>query len=158
MQHKTQGSELYVRNTTISPPEVLKIGQLVDINNLGGQASDIDVTDLDAQRFKEFLSGLIDPGSAAIGINFDSASLAHQFLNDNAGGDQFDWAIGLSNGFGIPPTQNTGNTAFELPSTRAWLTFTASVHMQQFAFAVDSVVKFNSALRLSGEITVTPKA
>lgn len=158
MQHKTQGSELYVRDTSVSPPVVMKIGQLVDINNLGGQASDIDVTDLDAVRFKQFLSGLIDPGSASIGINFDSASNAHQFLNDNAGGDQYDWAIGLSNGVGIPPTQNTANSAFELPSTRAWLTFVASVHMQQFGFAVDSVVKFNSALRVSGEITVTPKA
>ena len=153
---KTQGTELYVLDTTISPPDVLKVANVISIDGLGGQASDIDVTNFDDLRFRQFLAGLIDPGTSNVNLNFDKAAESQIFINANAGGARFRWAIGSSEDPGEPPTVNLGGTDFVLPTTRSWFTFSASVNQLQFGFAIDDVVKLNSALRVSGEIVLTP--
>lgn len=158
MNHKTQGSELYVLNTTVSPVEVLKLGQITDIGQIGGQAGKIDVTTLDDLRFKRNLSGLIDPSAGNLGVLYDQDDDAQEFLHANAGGDNFPFAIGLSNGVGIPPTVNGSDDGFTLPSTRGWISFEASVSQDSVALAMDSIVKLSHALQLSGEYTRTPKA
>jgi hypothetical protein len=155
---KTQGTELYVLDTTVSPPDVLKVANVISIDGLGGQASDIDVTNFDDLRFRQFLAGLIDPGTSNVNLNFDKAAESQIFINANAGGARFRWAIGSSEEPGTPPTVNIGGTDFAspLPVTRSWFTFSASVNQLQFGFAIDDVVKLNSALRVSGEIVLTP--
>lgn len=155
---KTQGTELYVLDTTVSPPTVRKIANLVNIDSVGGQAGDIDLTNLDDLRFKRFVSGLIDPGSASIGLNVDPQDGSLEFLNDNAGGDNFKWAIGTSEDFGNAPGINGSENDFDLDTTRTWFTFEASVKQKQYNFSVDSIIKFASALRLSGDVTLTKKS
>lgn len=153
---KTQGTELYVLDTTVSPVEVLKVANVISIDGLGGQASDIDVTNFDDLRFRQFLAGLIDPGTSNANLNYDKSAESHAFVNANAGGARFRWAIGSSEDPGVPPTVNMGGTDFVLPATRSWFTFSASVNQLQFGFAIDDVIKLNSALRVSGEIVLTP--
>ena len=89
-------------------------------------------------------------------LNFDKSADSQIFINANAGGARFRWAIGSSEDPGEPPTINLGGTDFVLPATRSWFTFSASVNQLQFGFAIDDVVKLNSALRVSGEIVLTP--
>lgn len=157
---KTQGVELYVLDTTVSPVAVLKIAEVTGIDSLGGQASDIDRTTLDDLRYRRFETGLIDPGSSNVGMFYDKDAESHQFMHDNAGGESFRWAIGGPEAHGTPPGVAVGGEDFDLTAgaaeTRTWWVFDASVNQHQFSFAIDDLVKMSDALRISGEIELTP--
>lgn len=155
-KHKSQGSELYVLDTTVSPVAVRKISNITGIDGLGGQASKIDITTLDDLRYRQNMSGLIDPGSANVPVLFDFTDDGQEFLHDNAGGENFQFAIGEARGFGTPPTVNGSEDGFELASTRAWLTFEASISSDSISIATDDVWKATSALQMSGGYTRTP--
>ena len=152
---KTQGTCLYALDNSGSPEQVLKISNLTNVDSLGGSAGDIDVTNFDSTA-KEYLVGLLDNGTASFGMNLDPDSESHQFLFDNAGGARFKWAVGCSDGT-APPTITGGDT-FVLPSTRTWFTFSASIQEATRAFSVDDAIRIQGSLRVSGDITMTPKA
>lgn len=151
---KTQGTELYVLDSTISPPAVLKIAKLTNIDGLGGSASDIDITNFDSTA-KEYLVGLQDNGTANFGLNLDPQDSSHVWLKTNAGGNRFQWAIGCSEDAGVPPT-SPGGSVFVLGTSRTWFTFEASVQQAQIAFATDDAVRVQGSLRVSGSITMVP--
>lgn len=154
---KTQGSELYMLDTSESPERVLKIANLTTIDSLGGSASDIDVTNLDSTA-REYLVGLQDNGTASFGLNLNPQDESHQKIFEVAGGDRYRWAIGCSDGT-APPTIAAGNPPnFTLPATRTWFTFTASVQEATRAFSTDDAIRVQGGLRVSGSITMTPKA
>lgn len=155
---KTQGTELYVLNTADSPVAVLKIAGATNIGNLGGDASKIDTTTLDDLKYKTNRAGLIDPADADLGFYLDFTSEGQQFLREHVG-ESFKFAIGYyedAADYGTPPTVNGSEDDFELPTTRSFSTFEASICRDTRSFDMDSVVKFGSALRLSGGITDTP--
>jgi hypothetical protein len=151
---KSQGSELYLLDETGSPTTVLKIGNLTSVGALGGSASDIDVTNLDSVAM-EFLVGLLDNGAANLGINLDPQNQSHITLDSIKGGIRYSWALGLSDGTAAP-TDN--GSAFVLPTTRTFLTFSASLQQWQYDVQVNDAVRVTTALRVSGAITLTPKA
>lgn len=155
---KTQGTALYMLDTTGSPERVLKITNLTNVDSLGGSAGDIDVTNFDSTA-KEYLVGLVDNGTASFGMNLDPSADSHQTILSNAGGDRFRWAIGCSDGT-APPTLNVvpgSETTFTLPTTRTWFTFQASIQEATRAFATDDAIRLQGSLRVSGTITMTPK-
>ena len=156
MAHKSQGSELYVLDTTVSPVAVLKISGITNISGIGGTAGKIDTTTLDDLRYKRSMSGLIDSGAASIGVLFDFTNDGQDFLHNNAGGENFQFAVGEALGHGTPPTVNGSDDGFELDSSRSWLTFEASVSANSIDIAMDDVWKASSALQVSGEIVKTP--
>lgn len=150
---KTQGTQLYVIDELNSPNSVLTVGNLSSIDGVGGDASDIDVTNFDSLAM-EYLIGLPDNGEAGLGLNLNPQDAVHQFLESIKGGARYKWAIGMSDGTAAP---TIGVGGFTLPSTRTWLTYEASLKRWQYAFATNDAVRINAALRISGEITLTPK-
>jgi hypothetical protein len=150
---KSQGSELFLLDETGSPTTVLKIGNLTSIGALGGSASDIDVTNFDSTDM-EYLVGLLDNGAASLGINLDPQNQSHITLDSIKGGARYSWALGLSDGT-ADPTDN--GAAFVLPTTRTFLTFTASLQQWQYDLQTNDAVRVSASLRVSGSITLTPK-
>lgn len=152
---KTQGTELYVLNTADSPVAVLKISGATNIGNLGGDASKIDITTLDDLKYKKNRAGLIDPADADLGFYLSFTAEGQQFLRDHVG-ESFLFAIGYYDDaadFGTPPTVNGSEDGFDFPTSRAYSWFEASICRDTRSFEMDSVVKFGSALRLSGGLT-----
>lgn len=152
---KTQGTQLYLLDNAVSPAEVVRVTNLSNVDGLGGAASDIDITNFDSTA-REYLVGLVDNGQASFGMNLNPQSEVHQRILAIRGGDRFAWAIGMSDGT-APPTIAPGDV-FTLPATRSWLTFTASVQEATITFQTDDAVRVQGSLRVSGAITLTPKA
>jgi hypothetical protein len=152
---KTQGSELYLLDTSESPERVLKISNLTTVDSLGGSASDIDITNLDSQA-REYLVGLQDNGTASFGLNLNPRDDSHQKIFEIAGGARYRWAIGCSDGT-APPTIAAGDPPiFTLPTTRTWFTFEASVQEATRSFTTDDAIRIQGGLRVSGAILMTP--
>lgn len=152
---KTQGTQLYIMDTTPSPTVVTRIAAITSIDSLGGPSSDIDITNLDSTA-REYLVGLQDNGVANFGLNLRPADASHNLIYDLAGGARYLWAIGCSDGTAAP-TIAAGNV-WSLPTSRSWFTFEASVQEATTSFTTDDAVRVQAGLRVSGSITFTAKA
>lgn len=153
---KSQGTQVYLLDVDASPDEVVKVGNVVGVPEVGGEAGDIDITNFDALVYKEFLSGLIDPGSGEIMVNYSAEDDSHETLRSKQAGDPQWFAIGFRDGVNIPPTSSAGE--FVLPTTRTWLVFQATVRSAKFQFPKDAVVGETFGLRLTGEPVLTRKS
>lgn len=150
---RSQGTQLYLLDVDASPDEVVKIGNVDTMPEVGGEAGDIDTTNFDNLVYKSFLAGLIDPGTGEVRVNYSKEDDSHQRMRDIQGGDLYWWAVGLRDGVNVPPTVSGGE--FVLPTNRTWLVFQASVKSAKLMFEKDSIVRMNVGLRLSGEPVLT---
>ncbi len=64
----TTGSTLTVSSATVTPAAYTKIKAIKSFSGFDGEASEVDVTDLDSTA-KEFLLGLVDNGKFSITLN-----------------------------------------------------------------------------------------
>jgi hypothetical protein len=126
---KTQGTELYVLDDVTTPgtPAPLKIANITNIGELGGQTDDIDTTDLDSKA-KEFIQGLPDNGELSLELKLNKGDSGHKFLwkRSKEGGDTRKQYIILgSDGTGAPTLSKgvasvnvtAGGTGYTTPPT-----------------------------------------
>lgn len=78
---ETQGTTLHY-STTTSPTTWALVGNIVDFSGPGGQASVIDVSNLDS-TFREKRMGLPDEGQFTLNVNLDPDNTAHIALKNN---------------------------------------------------------------------------
>lgn len=151
----TQGTELWVLDTTASPDALLKIANALGFGEFGEMADDIEVTNLDSTA-KEYVTGLPDNGELTLNLNIaDIAS--HRWLKDNVGtGTRFEFCIGYSDG-STDPTIGSG-PAITAPSSRTADIFTASVKSFRKTVDGNNVVRGTATLRVSGAIATTWKS
>lgn len=132
---KTQGTVLNLAGTA-SPVTYTAIANVMSISGLGGQKSDIDITNFDSTA-KEFLVGLEDSGQVQVEINYAPANTTHTTLWDLKGsGELRTWRI-VSPGASPAP----------------YFQFAATVQQFQINFQTDDVVRATVTLRVSGSIT-----
>lgn len=74
---ESQGVKLAV--SAGSPTSFSDIGNITDFNGPGGQASVIDVSNLDS-TFREKIMGLPDEGQFSFNVNWDPDNVTHQTL------------------------------------------------------------------------------
>jgi hypothetical protein len=149
---KTQGTELYV----IDPDNgnVLDVGCVTEITGLEVTITQNEVTCLRDQA-RAYEPGLGEPGTASFGIYADPQDATHLRLHElyrEAAGN-LEWAIGWSDGTGIPPTSggldSEGEYTFTLPSTRTWITFEGFIANFPFAFAQNTQVTSTINIQVS---------
>lgn len=154
---KTQGTELYA----IDPADgsVIVVGCVTSIDGIDTTVEQNEVTCLQdfARRYEP---GLATPGAATFGIYTDPSDPTHVRLHQlKTGGYTLKWAVGWSDGTGIPPTV-TGTSAddydFVLPDTRSWLTFEGFMNSYPFSFQQNTSVQSNIGIQISGEPVLTP--
>lgn len=162
----TQGTEVYILVANPDVPgekRVVKIDCPTAFQPGEDSADQIDVTCLDAQS-RAFLDGLRTPGQGSLTVNADPRNASHLLLyqmsmgNTPDGKDPVKWAVGWSDGRGIAPVLSNGNTDWDLPDTRTWLEFDASVSTFPFDFSGNAVVATNATISRSGDGRWIPKA
>ncbi len=118
-----------------SPYSFTTIPEVSNVSGPGGQASEIDVTDLSSTA-KEFRMGLQDEGTITLDINYIPGNTVHaQLRTDRANQTLAVYRI----------------TFTDSPQT-TW-TFTAYCLGFEVSNAVDDVTKASITLRVSGSIT-----
>lgn len=144
-----QKSALYFV-TSSGTPSLVKIANLLEVPQEGGDKTEIDVTNLDSDR-KEFLLGLEDGGSVTVNINYDPAETSHQALRalkDAGTASQF--VVCYSDGVAAPTY--SGGTITP-PTDRSGVVFNALVKQFAVTGAVDNVLKAAVTLRVTGAAT-----
>ena len=147
---KTQGTEIYILDATNSGSEVEKIGQITGFSGVGGQAGEIDVTDMDSTA-REFVAGLKDNGTVSINVNWDPTDASHVTLDSLVGGANKRFIIGCSEASTDPSYTST----FTIPTDRTTLDFNGSVLSFQKDAETDNVWRGTLTIRVSGAITIT---
>jgi hypothetical protein len=154
MAIKTQGSELYF----IDPDTfaVTKIGCVTTLSGLTAARDQIETTCLDSTA-RTYVAGMATPGAAQFTVNFDPTDASHVRLHElYVEGVDLDFALGWSDGTGIPPTSDS--TAFTTPTTRTWILFSGFISDLPFDFALNTVVTSNVSIQVSGFPTLVPAA
>ena len=162
MSMLTQGTQVYVLAPTIADPavlEVLRIECATEFNPGGSPSDQIEDTCLEEVEARTYLRGLRTPGSASLTISADPRNASHlrlHQLSESADATPLKWAIGWSDGVGIPPTVASGDLV--LPGTRTWFTFQGYVSDFPFDFTANTVVKTAATIQRSGGSAWVPKA
>lgn len=156
----TQGTQLYMLLESSVPGEmeILEVECAISFSPGEDTADRIDVTCLSADD-RAFLDGLTTPGEGALTVNADSKNASHlRMYALSKTKKPFKWAVGFSDGKGIAPALNVGLTDWELPDTRTWFAFSASISSFPFDFTGNSVVATAAKLNRTGASQWTPKA
>lgn len=147
---KTQGTEFFILDAANSGAEVQKIAQITGFSGVGGQAGEIDVTDMDSTA-REYLAGLKDNGTISLNVNWDPANASHVTLDSIVGGAEKRFVIGCSDGTTDPSYTST----FTIPTDRTTLDFQGSVLSFQKDAETDNIWRGTVTIRVSGAITIT---
>lgn len=122
-------------NPPASPEVYSTIPEVSNISGPGGQANEIDVTDLSSTA-KEFRMGLQDEGSITLDINYIPQNAVHAALRTDRANQ----------------TLSSYRITFTDSPMTTW-TFTAYVLGFEVSNGVDDVTKASITLRVSGSIT-----
>lgn len=154
---KTQGTELFLKDTRATAAAIVKFTCPTGVTGLGGPKSEIETTCLDETGDQTFVAGLGNPGDVTVPFNLRTDSAIHQDLFDlMAAGTVMDWAIGLSDGTTAASLDSA--EAFVLATTRSWITFSGFIKDVNIDIAGNDVVKGTMLIKRSGVVTATWKA
>lgn len=154
MARKAQGTEVYFLDPT--GDVVTKVVCATAVTGLTAARDQIETTCLDDQA-RTYEAGLATPGAAQITIAADPAEPSHIRLHElYVDGITTQWAIGWSDGTGIPPTSGD-SSGFVLPATRSWVTFAGYISDFPFEFALNSMVTSTMSVQVSDFPVWTPK-
>ncbi len=151
MAKATKGTVLYV----IDPADdsVLIVGCTTNIDGIDTTLDQQETTCL-ADTARTYIAGMATPGAATFTINFDPEDASHVRLHQlKVAGTSLKWAVGI--GPGDPPTVDS-NAEFNLPTTRAWITFDGFMNSYPFSFPLAGLITSNVGVQVSGEPVVTP--
>ena len=155
MSKKVQGSQLYF----IDPEGdvITEVACITTLDGLDAARDQIETTCM-SDTARSYEPGLATPGAATFGINTDPSEASHVRLHElYVAGTTVKWALGWSDGIGIPPTSVDTDEEFVLPATRSWITFTGYVASFPFSFAQNAVVASSLSVQVSGFPVLVPK-
>ena len=166
MSMLTQGTQVYALIPSVANPSTLEVVEIECATALspgGNPADQIETTCL-SETVRRYMRGLRTPGQASLTLNADSRNASHIRLYQLSEDDSIEsvsWAVGWSDGKGIPPTVNVAGDDFELPTTRTWFIFEGYVADFPFDFAANTVVTTAATIQRSGgsawiRKTITP--
>jgi len=167
--YSTQGVQLFALNANTSPSAVITLAASMGLTGIGGDATDIELSNLDSPGYKEFAKGLIDPGSPGGDIVYNFQNAADQWLEVMLAKGQnatTQWFIAAADAAStvIPTITGTiasGNQILDPPKTssspktwkRSGFYFYAYVKSFSKDVAVNSFIRAKLKLRISGAIT-----
>ncbi len=159
MSKLTQGTHVYFLDPNGGTPAVVQLTKITALDPGTAPAAQIDETTLADELYRQYRSGLRDPGQGSLSLNVDPAEESHitlHGLSETSPPPTFKWAIGWSDGT-EPPTLNTESDDFELPTTRTWCVFSAYVADFPFDFQTDAIVATEVSIQRAGGLVWTPK-
>lgn len=167
--YSTQGAQLFGLNQLTSPASVMTVAASMGVAGVGGQASDIKISNLDSQGFEEFVKGLVDGGSPSGDVVYNFKNATHQWLNTMLAQGQnatTQWFLAAADAATtvvptITGTLASGNLLLDPPKggsspkhwTRSGKYFYAYVKQFSVDAQVNSFFKAKLTLRVTGPIT-----
>jgi len=153
-----QGSELYFVDPDTNA--VVKVECPTGFTPGGAPADQLEDTCIDATT-KTFKKGLRTPGAATINLLADPKYASHirlyeLYAEDSDENRDIQWAIGWSDGKGIPPTVDS-NGLFVFPTSRTWLPFEGYISDFPFDFQTNTLVSTAMTVQRSGLSPWIPK-
>lgn len=155
MSIKTQGTALYIVDTTVSTPALIKFACPTGITGIGsGTQDEIDVTCLDAET-RSFVLGLKDGGEVSVPFIFNATANPSHKKIFNMVGDNTEVIVCFSDGTSVPTINSSGMIV--APTGRTSIKFGCAVKQIPFDLATNEVVRSTLPLRVSGDKTLTFK-
>ena len=151
---KTQGTELYVIDSSTTDNNMLKMTCPTGINGLGGPADQIEDTCLDATTDKTYQPGLGTPGQVSVPFNLvtkNPLSVHQELFAMKDSKLVFDWLICLSES-SEQPTLDTDLFAFIKPTTRSTIEFHGFISDLNLDITGNEVVKGTMTIQRSGSV------
>lgn len=146
----TQGTTLFWTDGT-----TVEAVAATSISGISAQRDSIETTDM-SDNAKTFLPGLMSPGSAQFGIQFDPSNAVHKKIHAAyVAGTVLKWALGWSDGATVPTLTGSDLT---LPATRSFLSFDGFIQDVSFDFGINTVATAQVSIQVSGLPTLTAKA
>jgi hypothetical protein len=167
--YSSQGVQLFGLNQLTSPAAVMTMASAMGLQNIGGQASDIKISNLDSPGFEEFVKGLVDGGSPSGDVVYNFKNATHQWLSTMLVQGQnatTQWFVGAADAATtiVPTISGTiasGNVTLEPPKTssspKTWKRsgFYFYAYVKQFSVDIqtNSFIKAKLTLRVTGAVT-----
>lgn len=158
MAVKTQGSQLYIIDTTSSSGcDIITVDCATSLSGLSNPREQIETTCLEADT-RSYEGGLSTPGQLTVTVNFDPTNESHlklyELWRENA--DNFAAAIGFGGPRDVDPTTDS-NCDFVFPTTRSYIEFEGYVADVPLEAALNSVWTSAISIQISGPYTIIPK-
>lgn len=153
MAIRAQGSQLYA----IDPADnsLITIDCVISIDGIDSAIDQLETTCLE-NLARTYEAGLATPGAASFGINVDPRQPTHVRLHQlKTAGTSLRWALGWSDGTGVPPTVDVDND-FVLPEGRSWLLFEGYMNSYPFTFGQNAMVTSTVGIQISGDPQLVP--
>jgi hypothetical protein len=153
MAIKTQGTNVYV----IDPYDnsVITVACATSLSGISASRDQIETTCLEATS-RSYEAGMLSPGAASIGINYDPSNASHVRLHEiYADGTSTSFAVGWSDGTAAPTVNSAGD--WVIPTSRSWITFDGYISEFPFEFGLSAVVTSTLSIQISGFPVVTAK-
>lgn len=151
----TQGTHLYVVDTSDSTPKIAKVDCIASISGIGGGSKNkIKTTRLSDKGSNRYVSGLSDPSAISVPYMFDTTANNHR-LFEKLKGQTVKWLICLSDGDDEPELTDGKMVA---PVDRTGIIFEGYVDENTIDFAEDDIVKGTLTIQVSGNTEFTYKA
>ena len=153
MAIKTQGTNVYLTNNTLSNPVIVKLSCPTGVTGLlSGSTDEIDTTCLDAFS-RSFELGLSDQGELSIPFIFEPTDASHRALMDLVQAkESTQICIALSDGTAAP-TLNSSDLMVA-PAARTSFIFSGLIKNPPLDFAGNEVVRGTMTVRVSGAVTI----
>lgn len=159
MAKLTKGTQVYFIDPNGGTPQIVELTGITDLDPGTSPSSQIDITTLADQIYRQYRAGLRNPGAGSMTVHVDPDNTSHITLH-NLGETHpspiIEWAIGWSDDTSAP-TLDVDDT-FILPTTRTWCTYSAYISDFPFNFSIDAVVQTEIGIQRSGGLTWTPKS
>lgn len=152
MAVNTKGTEIWFYDEENA--QVVKVGCPTSLGGLGGARDQNEVTPCLDSEEKEFIPGMITPGSADLAINYDPKTISHTRMHElYREGKILNFVIGLA-GSKSAPTWTA--TTWTLPTDRHFLKFTGYFSDYSFDFAVGGVVSSSIPVQMATGLIPVP--
>lgn len=155
MAVKTQGSQLYIVDTTGSDPcQLLAIDCVTSLTGLNAPREQMETTCME-DDVRAYEAGLSTPGQITVSVNFDPANESHMRLYELWANDSgnFKAAIGLGGPRGSDPILGSG-CELEFPENRSFVEFEGYVVDLPLEGALNSVWTAAIPIQVSGKYII----
>lgn len=152
MAKKTQGTQLWFNDPNNG---ATLVGCVTTISGITASRDQIETTCLDSTA-RTYEPGMLTPGNATFGINFEPTDDSHVRLHELYRlGTKVDWALGWSDGTAAATAESNGE--FDLDESRSWILFNGYISELPFEFAINTVVASTVGVQISDFPELFPK-
>lgn len=156
---QVQGSELYVLDPTTHA--VVKVSCPTNVDVDPGNRDQIELQCI-SRTERQFRAGMANPGKCTFPLNYEPTDASHALLRSlYASGAVTQFALGYSDGTGIPPTAALASSGeYELtgPTTRSWEIFDGYVDGFSRSLPYNGETTVNVSVQVSGALVSVDQA